>query len=99
MDPHDAVGGNHATLKKYLALATVASDDAAPGTELSIEVTCEYERHRATARIVRTPFFEPERKKGLPSGGQRSEVRSTEGGNHDHGHPRLGAQGERRGTT
>jgi len=51
------------TLKKYLALATVDSDHAAPGSELSIEVTCEYERHRATARVVRTPFFDPERKK------------------------------------
>ena len=50
-------------LKKYLALATVAAEHAAPGTELTIEVTCEYERHAATARVTRTPFFDPERKK------------------------------------
>ncbi len=51
------------TLKKYLALATVAAEHAEPGHELAIEVTCEYERHRATARVARMPFFEPERKK------------------------------------
>jgi len=51
------------TLKKYLALGTVNADYAAPGTNLTIEVTCEYERHGASARVARTPFFDPERKK------------------------------------
>ena len=51
------------TLKKYLALATVSASVAAVGTELEIEVTCEYERHRAKARVTKTPFFDPERKK------------------------------------
>ncbi len=50
-------------LKGYLALATVEAECAAPGSELEIEVTCEYERHRARARVQKTPFFEPERKK------------------------------------
>ena len=51
------------TLKRYLALATVRADLARPGTALSIEVTVEYERHRATARVLLPPFFDPERKK------------------------------------
>jgi aminomethyltransferase len=50
-------------LKKYLALGTVDANCAAPGAALSIEVTCEYERHRATAVVTKTPFFDPERKR------------------------------------
>jgi len=50
-------------LKKYLALATVEAGLARPGTALSIEVTCEYERHMAKATVTPTPFFDPERKK------------------------------------
>src|SRR6185503_15628974 len=50
-------------LKKYLALGTVDADLAAPDNELEIEVTCEYERHRARARVCKLPFFDPERKK------------------------------------
>ena len=50
-------------LKKYLALGTVESRQAAPGTRLHIEVTCEYERHRVTAVVRPTPFFDPARKK------------------------------------
>ncbi len=50
-------------LKKYLALGTVDADLAAPDNELEIEVTCEYERHRARVRVRKLPFFDPERKK------------------------------------
>lgn len=50
-------------LKKYLALGTVESRQAAPGTRLHIEVTCEYERHRVTAVVRPTPFFDPARKR------------------------------------
>jgi len=50
-------------LKKYLGLATLESEYAAPGSELEIEVTCEYERHRARARVHELPFYDPERKK------------------------------------
>jgi aminomethyltransferase len=50
-------------LKRYLALATIEADLAAPENELEIEVTCEYERHRARARVQKLPFFDPERKK------------------------------------
>ncbi len=51
------------TLKKYLALGTVDASLSRPGTRLEIEVTCEYERHRAAATVRPTPFFDPERKK------------------------------------
>ncbi len=50
-------------LKKYLALGTVEASAANVGTKLEIEVTCEYERHLATARVSPMPFFDPERKK------------------------------------
>ncbi len=51
------------TLKKYLALATVRREHARAGQELSIEVTVEYERKTATARVRELPFFDPPRKK------------------------------------
>lgn len=51
------------TLKKYLALGTVDASLSAAGTRLEIEVTCEYERHRAGAVVRPTPFFDPERKR------------------------------------
>jgi aminomethyltransferase len=50
-------------LKKYIALATVESQYAAPGTQLNMEVTVEYSRKQAPATVVKLPFFEPERKK------------------------------------
>lgn len=49
-------------LKKYVGLATVHADAAAPGTELDIEVAVGYGRRRARARVVRRPFFNPARK-------------------------------------
>ena len=50
-------------LKRYLALGTIDADLAAPDNELEIEVTCEYERHRARARVCKLPFFDPARKR------------------------------------
>lgn len=49
--------------QRNLALATVARDCARPGTQLEIEVTVEYVRERVPARVVETPFFDPERKR------------------------------------
>ena len=49
--------------KQNLALATLYSEHAATGTELRIEVTVEYERRTVGATVVRTPFFDPPRKK------------------------------------
>ena len=50
-------------LKKSLALAHLESAHAKPGTELAMEVTVEHRRKRATARVARIPFFDPERKR------------------------------------
>jgi aminomethyltransferase len=56
-------GGWSPLLKKYIALAHLRSQWAAPGTELDIEITVEHRRRRAPARVVKKPFFDPERKK------------------------------------
>jgi glycine cleavage system T protein (aminomethyltransferase) len=56
-------GGWSPLLKKYIALAHLRSQWATPGTELDIEVTVEHRRKRAGARVVKKPFFDPERKK------------------------------------
>ncbi len=50
-------------LKQYLALAHLREPYTRVGTPLSIEITVEHERRQAQARVVPTPFFEPERKK------------------------------------
>ncbi len=50
-------------LKKTIALATLRTGHAAPGTELAFEVTVEHMRRRAAAQVVATPFFDPPRKR------------------------------------
>ena len=54
------------TLKKMIALASVASEDAAPGTALRIELTVEAVRHTVKAVVVPLPFFKPPRKTATP---------------------------------
>jgi aminomethyltransferase len=49
-------------LKKLVALATVDAPHHEIGTRLKLEVTVEAVRHAVTARVVRTPFFNPPRK-------------------------------------
>lgn len=49
-------------LKKLIALATVQSACSAIGTRLHVEVTVEAVRHRVSATVVKTPFFNPSRK-------------------------------------
>ena len=56
-------GGWSPLLKKYIALAHLRSSWAAPGTQLEIEITVEHRRKRAAARVVKKPFFDPERKR------------------------------------
>ena len=51
-------------LKQLVALASVHSRYAKPGTRLKIEITVEYQRRKITATVVPTPFFDPPRKKG-----------------------------------
>lgn len=53
-------------LKQYVALATVEAAHAAPGTEMEIEVTVEYQRKRARATVQKLPFFDPPRKRSMP---------------------------------
>lgn len=51
-------------LKKYLALAHLEAQWAAPGTQVEMEVTVEHRRRRCPARVVKKPFFDPPRKRG-----------------------------------
>jgi aminomethyltransferase len=50
-------------LKKYIAIATIEGAAVAPGQELELEHTVEFERRRVPATVVKTPFFDPERKR------------------------------------
>lgn len=51
------------TLKKMIALATIASDAAAPGTRLEMEFTVDHQRRQVGVAVVMLPFFDPPRKK------------------------------------
>ncbi len=53
-------------LKRMIALATIDRGHYAEGTALQMEVTVESVRHRVTATVVRTPFFNPARKTATP---------------------------------
>ena len=50
-------------LKKYIALAHLRAPYFEIGSRVEIEVTVEHERQRARAMVVRTPFYNPERKR------------------------------------
>ncbi len=50
-------------LKKYIALGQVLTPYAAPGTQLEVEITVEYQRQKAKATIVPTPFYNPPHKR------------------------------------
>jgi aminomethyltransferase len=54
------------TLKRMIALATVDAPHHAEGTALQFEMTVEAVRHRVTAKVVKTPFFNPARKTATP---------------------------------
>jgi aminomethyltransferase len=51
------------TLKRAIALASVATPHAEPGTVLSMEWTVEGRRGRVTAAVAELPFFDPPRKR------------------------------------
>jgi len=53
------------TLKNLIALATIDAPHYIVGTRVEMEITVEAVRHRATACVVPTPFFNPERKTSL----------------------------------
>ncbi len=54
------------TLKKNLALASIYTPWAALGTQVKIEQTVEFVRHRVTATVVPKPAFDPPRKRTTP---------------------------------
>ena len=56
-------GGWSPLLKKYIALAHLKADSAQPGTAVEMEITVEHQRRRAAARVVKKPFFNPDRKR------------------------------------
>jgi aminomethyltransferase len=56
-------GGWSPLLKKYIALAHLRAPWFAPGTALEMEITVEHRRKRASARVVKKPFFDPQRKR------------------------------------
>jgi aminomethyltransferase len=56
-------------LKKMIALATVRSEHADPGTDLQFEITVEATRYKAGAHVVPLPFFNPPRKTEHPLAG------------------------------
>jgi aminomethyltransferase len=53
-------------LKRMIALGTVKSDFARPGTKIEIEITVEAVRHRVGAIVARTPFYNPKHKTATP---------------------------------
>jgi aminomethyltransferase len=50
------------TLKQMIALATIDRPYFAIGSTVEMEITVEAVRHRAPAKVVPTPFFNPSRK-------------------------------------
>jgi aminomethyltransferase len=53
-------------LKKLVALASVGTGYAKPGTKLQMELTIEAQRKQTTATVVPLPFFNPKRKTAVP---------------------------------
>jgi aminomethyltransferase len=51
------------TLKKNLAIGQVLAPFAKEGMRLKLETTVEYRRHAVTATVVKTPFYNPPRKR------------------------------------
>jgi len=51
------------TLKKMIALATVARDAATPGTSLQMELTVDHRRRAVGVTVAKLPFFDPPRKR------------------------------------
>src|SRR5229473_5312192 len=53
-------------LKKMIVLASVDTAHSQIGTKLQMEITIEAMRQRVTAKVVKMPFFNPERKTAVP---------------------------------
>jgi len=53
-------------LKKMIALASVGTEHAAPGTKVKMELTVEAVRHQVTATVAELPFLNLPRKTATP---------------------------------
>ena len=53
-------------LKRYIALAHVKSEFSQLGSKLYFEIKVEHFRKLTPAKVVNTPFFDPERKRSCP---------------------------------
>jgi aminomethyltransferase len=51
------------TLKKMIALASLSSNAAAPGTRLEMEFTVDHRRRQVGVTVAKLPFFDPPRKR------------------------------------
>ncbi|HET9481196.1 MAG TPA: aminomethyltransferase family protein [Candidatus Polarisedimenticolia bacterium] len=54
------------TLKKLIGLATLQTPFVEPGTMVQMEITVDASRHRVSARVVPTPFYNPPQKAATP---------------------------------
>ncbi|HEV2425154.1 MAG TPA: aminomethyltransferase family protein [Terriglobia bacterium] len=54
------------TIKKMIALGSIAREHAANGSRLAMELTIEAVRHTVPAQVVELPFFNPPRKTAKP---------------------------------
>jgi aminomethyltransferase len=62
---HATTGAWSPTLKKYIALATVEKPFTDLGTRVDMEVLINNVRRRSNAMVVKTPFFDPPRKRAV----------------------------------
>jgi aminomethyltransferase len=62
---HATTGAWSPTLKKYIALAIVERTCVELGTKVDLEVTIDNARNLAIATVVKTPFFDPPRKRAI----------------------------------
>ena len=49
-----------------IALASLSSRVAEPGTALDMEFTVDHQRRRVGVTVAKLPFFDPPRKRALP---------------------------------
>jgi len=54
------------SLKRLIALATIAREHAKIGSAVEMEITVEAVCHRVPATIAKIPFFNPKRKTAIP---------------------------------
>ena len=74
---HATTGAWSPILKKYIVLATVKKTCSALGTLLDFEVTIEHRRKTASARVVKTPFFDPPRKRAVAADSNLKQSNNT----------------------